>query len=63
MNVYLCFIDYSKAFDYIVRDNTLLKLSKLDIRGKLVDIIKAMYQNVKAKVKCGSAFSDSLECR
>ena len=37
--LYCAFLDYSKAFDYVVRDNLWYKLLKLGVRGKMFNII------------------------
>ena len=39
---YCAFIDFTKAFDYVVRDNHWMKLIKLGIRGNILNIIKSM---------------------
>ena len=52
------FIDFSKAFDYVVRDNLWTKLIKLGIRGNIVNIIKS----VKSRVKMQNKLSDAYEC-
>jgi len=49
--LYCAFIDFTKAFDYIVHENLWSKLIKLGIRGKLLNIIKSMYQSVKSRVR------------
>ena len=49
--LYCCFIDFTKAFDYVVRDNLWFKLVKLGLRGNILNIVKSMYQNVKSRVK------------
>ena len=41
--LFCAFIDFTKAFDYIVRDNLWYKLIKVGLRGKLLYIIKSMY--------------------
>jgi exonuclease III len=48
--LYCAFIDFRKAFDSIDRVKLWLKLSKLGIRGKVLNIIKSMYENVKSSV-------------
>ena len=49
--LYTFFIDYSKAFDYIVHDNLWYKLLNLGVRGKkIIDIIRSMYSQVRTKV-------------
>jgi len=37
--LYCVFIDFTKAFDYVVRDNIWIKLIKLGIRGNIFNII------------------------
>ena len=41
--IYCAFIDFTKAFDYVVRENLLYKLVKLGLRGKILNIIKSIY--------------------
>ena len=60
--LFCAFIDFSKAFDYIVRDNLWYKLIKLGIRGNILNIVMSMYQNVKSKVKFDGEKSDTFAC-
>ena len=49
-NLYICFVDFEKAFDSVHRE-TLWKLLKIyGIPDKLVNMIKAMYRNSKCAV-------------
>ena len=48
--LYAFFIDYSKAFDYVVHDNLWFKLLKCGVRGKIVNLIRNMYCKVKTNV-------------
>ena len=41
--LFVCFVHYTKAFDLIVRDKLWLKLIKLGIRGKVMNVLKSMY--------------------
>ena len=41
--LYCAFIDFPKAFDYIVRENLWYKMIKLGLRGNILNIIKSMY--------------------
>ena len=50
-NRYCAFIDFTKAFDFVVKDVLWYKLIKLGVRGKLLNVIKFMYSRVKPKVK------------
>ena len=59
--LYTAFIDFSKAFDYVVRDNLWYKLLKLGVNGKMLNILKSMYSHVKNKVFYKGNKSDSFE--
>ena len=60
--IYCAFLDYSKAFDYVVRDNLWYKLLKLGVRGKMFNIIQSIYSTVKSKVRGPKSIADSFEC-
>ena len=60
--LYCAFIDFTKAFDYIVRDNLWVKLIKLGIRGKILNIIQSLYNCIKSKVKLNNELSKDFEC-
>ena len=60
--LFCAFVDFTKAFVYLVRDIIWFKLIKLGVRGKILDIIRSMYQNVKSKVKYDNSISSSFEC-
>jgi len=49
--LYCACIDFTKAFDYVVRDNLWMKLIQLGIRGNILNSIKSMYCAVKSRVK------------
>ena len=58
--LFVAFIDFTKAFDYVVRDILWYKLIKLGIRGKILNIIRSMYSIVKSRVKYDNEVSDSF---
>ena len=60
--LYCAFIDYTKAFDYVVWDNLWFKLVKLGLRGNILDIIKSMYENVKSRVKFCNKIGNEFFC-
>ncbi|MES9884415.1 MAG: reverse transcriptase family protein, partial [Sedimenticola sp.] len=60
--LFCAFVDFSKAFDYIVRENMWYKLIKLGIRGKLFNVIKSLYENIKSNVKFNNTLSDEFSC-
>ena len=46
LSTYACFIDFSRAFDGINRTLLWYKLSKLDIPGKILNVMKTMYAHI-----------------
>ena len=60
--LYCAFIDFTKAFDYVVRENLWYKLIKLGLRGNILNIIKAMYVSVKTRVKYCNMLSEEYTC-
>ena len=60
--LFCAFVDFTKTFDYVVRDNLWLKLVKLGIRGKMLNIIRSMFSSVKSRVKLLNELSDEYEC-
>ena len=42
--LYTCFVDFQKPYDSIRRDGLKDKLEQIDINGKFLDIIHAMYK-------------------
>ena len=45
--LYCGFIDFTKAFDYVVRESLWTKLMKIGLSGNILNIIKAMYKGIK----------------
>ena len=61
--LYTAFVDFTKAFDFIVRDIIWYKLIKLGVRGKMLNIVRSMYNVVKSKIKFNNEIShDSFTC-
>ena len=60
--LYCAFIDFTKAFDYIVRDNLWYKLISLGVRGKILNLIKSMYSSVKSRVKHNGMLGEHFDC-
>ena len=53
--LYVAFVDLKKFFDSINRNSLLYKLFKQGFQGKILRVIKSMYENVKSRVKhCGN---------
>ena len=60
--LYVAFIDYTKAFDNVVRENIWYKLLNYGVRGKIIDAIRSMYENIKSKVKYENRLSNDFTC-
>ncbi|MCG8034648.1 MAG: endonuclease/exonuclease/phosphatase family protein, partial [Candidatus Thiodiazotropha taylori] len=61
--LYCAFIDFTKAFDYVVRENLWYKLIKFGLRGKILNIIKSMYTSVKSRVKYCNKLGNEFYCK
>ena len=56
-DVYLCFIDYTKAFDGVKHDELLKQLKQLRVDGKDLRLIKNMYWELTAAVRVDNGTS------
>ena len=45
-HVFVCYIDFAKAFDFVVTENLLLKLNSR-LGGKYLKVLKSMYPSIK----------------
>ena len=50
-SLFMCFIDITKAYDSVNRDLLWRVCRKYGISEKLVNLLKMLYKNSKAKVK------------
>ena len=57
-DIYLCFIDYSKAFDKVRHEDLFQMLNKLDIDGKDLRILSNLYWRQTATVRIDGEHSD-----
>ena len=60
--LYCGFIDFTKAFDFLSRDVIWYKLIKLGVRGKMLNVVKSIYEQVKSKVKYNNSLSEAFDC-
>ncbi len=60
--LYCAFVDYSKAFDYVVRENLWYKLLLSGVSGKMMRVIMDMYKTVSSCVKGGQGVTNSFDC-
>ena len=56
------YVDFTKAYDYLDRDVIWYKLLNYGVRGKLLDIIKSMYENVRSRGKSNNTLRDDFSC-
>ena len=59
--LYCVFVDFKKAFDCIYRNALWLKLYKVGIDGKVLRIIRDMYDKVKSCVRACNNYSEFFE--
>lgn len=58
---FLCFVDFSRAFDAIDRTYLMLKLYKIGIGGKFLRAVEGMYKNTSACVRINGHLSDYFD--
>jgi len=56
--LYVCFVDFQKAFDFVIRNKLFDRLSKLGIKGHMLTTIVHIYSNTIAKVKVNGVLSE-----
>ena len=55
--MYVCFIDFKKAFDTVQRGILWYKLMSIGITGRIVDAIQSFYTDIQCTVKVNDFFS------
>ena len=58
--LYMCFIDYSKAFDCVDHPTLWNMMSEMGIPKHLIDVIRSLYQDQEAKVRTEFGDTDSF---
>ena len=59
--VYVCFVDFRKAFDSVWHDGLLYKLLKINIGGNFYNVINSLYSNSTSFVKIGNSQTRSFQ--
>ena len=57
-DLYLCFIDYSKAFDRVHHAGLIERLQKIGLNGKDINLIASLYWNQKAAIRIEDQLSE-----
>ena len=60
--LYAAFIDYKKAFDNIWRIGLWKKLLQHNINGRILQVIRSLYSQVKSCLRMGNTESAFFEC-
>jgi hypothetical protein len=59
-SLYICFIDFSEAFDTIPRQLLWERLRELRIHGIFLRAVQSMYHNVKARVSTPEGLTEAF---
>ena len=57
-NIYFCFIDYAKAFDYVDHNKLWKILKEMGIPDHLTSLLRNLYAGQKATVRTGHGTTD-----
>ena len=60
--LYCTFVDYSKAFDNVSRIHLWSKLLSQNINGKILDVVKNMYNNAKSYIRNNNTNGEMFNC-
>ena len=63
MKLFCAFIDFQKAFDSVWRAGLWAKLLKYNITGKILKVIKNMYDNIKSCVNINGNTTSFFDCK
>ena len=59
--LYVCFVDFRKAFDLVNRKALLYKMQLYSIDSKFLNIMESMYKEVRFSVKLGNTSTPSFK--
>ena len=57
-DIYLCFIDYSKAFDMVSHELLWMTMERMGFSSHIIDLIKTLYNKQKAAVRTAHGLTD-----
>jgi len=60
--VYICFVDFKKAFDTVNRGVLWDVLRKAGVGGKMMVMLQSMYKTVRACVRCPDNLTEVFDC-
>ena len=56
--LYMCFVDYSKAFDTVCHSKLWETLKEMGFPGRAIELMESLYESQQSAVRCGSGTSD-----
>ena len=59
--LYVCIVDFTKAFDYVNRAALLFKLRQRGVKGRFLDVIASMFDNSRCRVKVNGELSGEID--
>ena len=62
-NMYFCFIDYAKAFDYVDHNKLWKILKEMEIPNHLTCFLRNLYSGQEARVRTGHGTTDCFQIR
>ena len=62
-NIYFCFIDYAKAFDYVDHNKLWKILKQMGIPGHLTCLLRNLYAGQEAALRTGHGTTDWFQIR
>ena len=62
-NIYFCFIDYAKAFDYVDHNKLWIVLKEMGIPDHLTCLLRNLYAGQEATVRTGHGTTDWFQTR
>ena len=60
--LYVCFIDFQKAFDSVWHKGLFHKLQKVGINGNVLNLIKDLYGKPKCAIKINNRITEFFNC-
>ena len=60
-NIYFCFIDYAKAFDYVDHNKLWKILQEMGISNYLICLLRNLYEGQEATVRTGHGTTDCFQ--
>ena len=61
--LYLCFVDFAKAYNYVWRKGLFCKLIGYGFSVKLLKLLKSMYSNITTEVRLSNGITDLLQSK